>query len=72
MHFAANVIGNLLDPYETGRVTENSEYDKLRDNMSAEGRGILIGAGVTEIDEMTCSTMNSDVWQCKPLELYVK
>lgn len=50
MHYTARVIGNMLDPDRNGVVPENSNEDRIRDQMTASA-GLFMGVGVSALDE---------------------
>ena len=51
IHYTARVIANLLDPKSSGKIADGTDLDKLREQMSASGSGLIIGGGVSAKDE---------------------
>jgi hypothetical protein len=71
--YTAKVIANILDPDQSGEVEEGTDEDALRGEMSAKGSGLMIGGGVSEKDEKTCTYISkSPLWNCTSLQLYKK
>jgi hypothetical protein len=71
--YTAKVIANILDPDQSGKVEVGTDEFALKGEMSAKGSGMMIGGGVSEKDELTCSNISeSPLWNCTSLQLYKK